>query len=98
MAETAPEAAHPKTADIECLKCGAFNIPENHVCGRCGANLPIVYDEEGNIFSWRGHQRWDETRNQGGRRSTLSTGWIFRIGLILFALLIAFYLFKKAGH
>jgi len=92
MAESAP--THPKTTDIECLKCGAFNIPENHVCGRCGANLPIVYDEEGNIFSWRGHKRWDETLSRNARRSTLSKGWIFRIGLILFALILAFWIFR----
>jgi hypothetical protein len=91
---TQPPEKHPKTSDIECLKCGAFNIPENHVCGRCGANLPIVYDEEGNIFSWKGHQRWDETRNQGARRSTLSMGWIFRFALILFAVFLAFWIIR----
>ncbi len=92
--ETLPSEKKPRTADIECLKCGALNIPENHVCGRCGANLPMVYDAEGNIFSWRGHPRWDETRNQGRRKTTLSSGWILRFGLILFALFLAFWIIK----
>ncbi len=95
MTENSTAETHPKTADIECLRCGAFNIPENHVCGRCGANLPIVYDEEGNIFSWRGHKRWDETRNQGARRQTLSFGWIIRIGVVLVALFLAFWIFHR---
>ena len=46
---------HPRTADLTCLRCGAGNIPENHVCGRCGASLPVVYDEEGKVFNWRDH-------------------------------------------
>jgi len=44
---------HPRNSDVKCLRCDAFNLPENHVCGRCGASLPMVYDEEGKIFNWR---------------------------------------------
>ncbi len=50
MAEVTPEN-NRKNLDIKCLKCGAFNILENHICGRCGANLPLVFDSEGNISS-----------------------------------------------
>lgn len=34
-------------ADVKCLRCGAFNIPDNVVCGACGANLPLVYGPDG---------------------------------------------------
>ncbi len=47
------EPAHyPQNLDVKCLRCGAMNIPENKICGRCGASLPLVYDSEGKVFSW----------------------------------------------
>ena len=42
----------PKNYDLKCLDCGAFNIPENLVCGACGASLPVVYDKNGKVFHW----------------------------------------------
>ncbi len=33
--------------DIQCLRCRSWNIPDNHICGNCGASLPVLYDEEG---------------------------------------------------
>lgn len=43
----APSPEVAKTTDLECLRCGVKNVPENRVCGRCGASLPTVYDREG---------------------------------------------------
>jgi hypothetical protein len=39
-----PEHFNP---DVHCLRCGAFNIPDNLVCGNCGANLPLVFGADG---------------------------------------------------
>jgi hypothetical protein len=46
--------------DAQCLRCGAMNIPDNHICGRCGANLPVVYDTEGNVFDREAETRQEE--------------------------------------
>lgn len=53
MAAEAPLIRYPKNLDVKCLRCGAMNIPENKICGRCGASLPLVYDEEGKVFDWK---------------------------------------------
>lgn len=85
-------AANRKNLDTECLRCGAFNIPENHICGRCGASLPLVYDEEGKVFSWRGHPRWDETYSKGAKRQPLSTNALFK-GVLRVGIFLAIVLF-----
>ncbi len=78
--------------DVECLRCGAMNIPDNKICGRCGANLPLVYDEEGNVFQLKDRL---ETRIsgkpgfRGARFSPNNARWVLRFCVILFALLLA---------
>jgi hypothetical protein len=32
------------------MDCRAANIPENIICGACGASLPVVYDKDGRVF------------------------------------------------
>ena len=84
----------PKSLDVKWLECGAFNIPENHVCGRCGASLPLVYDEEGKVFSWGGDVRSRQLLSQGAHRrlSPSSVRSLMRLGVILFALLVALWI------
>ncbi|HET9870837.1 MAG TPA: hypothetical protein VFR02_10125 [bacterium] len=75
--------------DAECLRCGAFNVAENRICGACGASLPLVYDEEGNVFEW------ERGSSPAGRPFTpyrvdpRKTGWFLRAGVLLFALGVA---------
>ena len=87
----------PKTSDIKCLRCGAMNIPENHVCGRCGASLPIVYDEAGKVFNWRDNTRHGDLLSQGPQRkwSPMATSWLLRAAVILFALLFALFMLHR---
>ena len=86
----------PKNRDVECLKCGARNIPDNRICGRCGANLPVVYDDKGQVFHWEEAQGFEGLMNLPvpGRKgpSVNKTRWLLRGAILLFALLIAFYL------
>ncbi|HUO57154.1 MAG TPA: hypothetical protein VMV05_03160 [bacterium] len=88
---------HPKNTDVECLRCGAMNIPENHICGKCGASLPLVYDEEGKVFSWRDNAHFAELLSQGPQRkmSPMAIGWLLRLGLILFAILMALVILTR---
>ena len=91
--------SRPKTHDIECLRCGAFNLPENRVCGRCGASLPVVYDPEGRIFNWREAQGFDELMGVETRRhkglSPVQVGWLLRGAALLAALLAAFFILRR---
>jgi hypothetical protein len=64
-----------------------MNIPDNHICGRCGASLPLVFDEEGKVFHLRDPQ---VSAGRGtGRFSPGNARWVLRFGIILFALLLA---------
>lgn len=86
---------HSKNLDVKCLRCGAYNIAENHICGRCGASLPLVYDEDGRVFSLR--QRAMEraliARKAPSKVSTVQ--WLVRFGVILFALYIAYMILHR---
>ena len=94
MTQTA--ATYPKTSDIKCLRCGAMNVPENHVCGRCGANLPLIYDEEGQVFDRRREELKAMLEPVTRRRmNPQSTAWVLRIGVILFALFMAFWIMHR---
>jgi len=95
MDELAPPA-RSRSSDIKCLRCGAFNIPENHVCGQCGASLPLVYDEEGNVLNLREDPRFQKLLNARARpkMSPMAMGWILRFGVIFFALLLAFWMLR----
>src|SRR5258708_4343973 len=93
-----PPAENRKNFDIQCLKCGAMNIVENRVCGRCGANLPVVYDEAGNLFRWNEAQGYEEVmKTKPATRPgphLIRTGWILRFGVILFSLLVAWLILR----
>ncbi len=88
MPETIPSKPR-RNNDVECLRCGAMNIPENKICGRCGANLPLIYDEEGNVFHPRDIVGKIPRGLYGARFSPGNARWILRFCVILFALLLA---------
>lgn len=83
--------------DVECLRCGAMNIPENKICGRCGASLPLVYDEEGKVFDWKKDPYYQAVFKKGGMGKGPAVDrvrWLLRAGILLVALLIAFYILR----
>lgn len=96
---TPPEGAviplSPKNYDVKCLRCGAMNIPDNHICGKCGASLPVVYDRDGNIYRGQANPdlRLRLTRGPGQTVNPQSMGWFLRVALVLLAIFFAFYLF-----
>ena len=85
---------HSKNLDVLCLRCGAYNIAENRVCGRCGASLPLVYDEDGKVLSLRQHAMEREILVRRASKKVSSVQWFFRFGLILFALYIAYMILR----
>jgi ribosomal protein L40E len=92
--EEAPDARKRKNLDVECLKCGAFNIPENRVCGRCGASLPVVFDEEGKILNWALNPRRDrilQLKAVRKRHSSNTLRWMTRLGFLLTAFFAALW-------
>src|SRR5580698_7887585 len=80
--------------DVECLRCGAMNLPENKICGRCGANLPLIYDEEGNVFQPRDLASPSSGKPgfRGARFSPSNARWVLRFSIILFAFLLALWI------
>ncbi len=92
-----PPRAQPKSLDVQCLKCGAMNIPENRVCGRCGASLPLVYDEEGLVFNRRESAHAPGLLRQGARRrfSPDSVQWLLRLGVLIFVVLVALWIMAR---
>jgi len=90
---------HLRNADVKCLRCGAFNVSENRVCGKCGANLPLIYDEEGKIFNWRDDPYFKvlvgKGPNRGFRMSPGSSRWVLRFGLLLFACFLALWIMRQ---
>ncbi len=88
---------HRRNYDVDCLRCGVRNIPENKVCGHCGASLPLVYDSEGKVFDPRDlSQRWEAVqKGSRPRMSPQATGWILRMGVILFAILMAIWIMHR---
>jgi len=88
-----------KSRDIRCLKCGAFNIPDNHICGRCGANLPLVYDEHGQVFHWEEAKGFKAVMKIPAARSKGpsigKTRWLLRGVVLLIAVLFALYLLTR---
>ena len=93
---TEPAETHHKNMDVHCLRCGAYNIAENHICGRCGASLPLVYDEEGKVFSLRQRSldRGRLVRKKTDRVSTVR--WAMRMAVVVVALYIAYLILR--GH
>lgn len=97
MAAEAPRAHYPKNLDVKCLRCGAMNIPENHICGRCGASLPLVYDEEGKVFDWEkdsylGRMVKKKVRNPIQRPDQVR--WFLRIVILLAAFVFAWFIMR----
>ncbi len=86
----------PKNRDIKCLKCGVFNIPDNRICGHCGASLPVVYDVKGEVFHWEEAQGYEalmrKPEARGSRSSVNRIRWIMRILILLTAVLFAIYI------
>ena len=96
MPET-PRAHYPKNLDVKCLRCGAMNIPENHICGRCGANLPLVYDEEGKVFQWETDSYLKvmlKRRVKDPAKRPEQIRWLLRFLVLLAAFLVAFYIMR----
>jgi hypothetical protein len=89
--------SQPKTSDIKCLKCGAFNLLENHVCGRCGANLPVIFDDAGEVFNWREdpHYRALLEPNASRRLTPFQRALWLRAGTILFLFLLILWLLRR---
>ncbi len=80
---------------MECLRCGAMNLPDNKICGRCGANLPLIYDDEGNVFQPQdpsNSARPGKPGFRGARFSPARARWVLRFSVILFALMLALWI------
>ncbi len=97
MAAEAPLIRYPKNLDVKCLRCGAMNIPENKICGRCGASLPLVYDEEGKVFDWKEdpyYQALLKKRDRNRSPNPDQTRWLLRFIILLAAFLFALYIMR----
>ncbi len=86
---------HLKNLDVKCLRCGAMNIPENRICGACGASLPLIYDEEGKPFMGGDlfKQYLPPPKSPKGIPPGVNrTRWILRVLILLLALWVAYRL------
>lgn len=74
-----------------------MNIPDNKICGRCGANLPLVFDEEGHMVRLEENSfRTIRTNKRIPLPNTVNrTRWMLRFFVVLFALLVAAWIL---GH
>jgi hypothetical protein len=91
-------ALHAKNYDVKCLRCGAMNIPDNHICGACGASLPLVYDRDGNYMLGPRDPNLALRPARAPARPLVSparAGWILRVGIILFAVAAAFVIMHR---
>jgi len=72
-----------------------MNIPDNHICGNCGASLPVVYDREGHLYQAQSIPDLRMRLTHGPIHGTnpQRTGWFLRIALVLLAIFFALYLF-----
>jgi hypothetical protein len=69
-----------------------MNIPDNQICGRCGANLPLVYDEDGHVVRLEENSFRVTPSARSSSPSSASvnrTRWMMRFFIVLFALLLA---------
>jgi hypothetical protein len=88
-----------RTTDVKCLECGALNIPDNHICGACGANLPVIYDQEGRLFHWETDSPyWDALHPE--ERKKRQGSWalaplIFRVVLVFIGILFAMWMMAR---
>jgi len=86
-----------KNLDVQCLRCGVFNIHDNKICGKCGASLPVIYDEKGQPFNWEDAQGYEslvgKPEPKGVRhRSVGRTRWVLRAIILIIAVLGAIYI------
>jgi hypothetical protein len=89
---------HRKNLDVECLRCGAMNLPENQICGRCGASLPLIYDSEGKVLHWGQNQHLQRLLKQGAGKRALNPNnvrWLMRLGVLLAAFLVAWWIMHR---
>jgi len=87
-----------RTSDVKSLSCGVYNIPENKVCGACGANLPLIYDKDGKVFHWETDSPyWDAMHPKKGKGSMRSgaSPWMIRVVAVLVAVLFALWLMMR---
>ncbi len=71
-----------------------MNVADNKVCGRCGASLPLVYDQEGRVMSLRERAFGRELIARRGPSRVSTVRWFLRFGLVLFALYIVYMIFR----
>jgi hypothetical protein len=87
--------------DIKCLSCGAYNIPENLICGACGANLPLIYDREGKVFNWESDSPYWDALQKKKKKSMFggvpSSAIILRVVAVLVLVLFALWLMSRHG-
>ncbi len=43
-----------RVAALKCLRCGKGNLPDNIICGYCGASLPLIYNRQGRVIRHKG--------------------------------------------
>lgn len=97
MTAEVPPTRYPKNLDVKCLRCGAMNISENHICGRCGASLPLVYDEEGKVFDWKEDSYYKailKRQTRDSSRNPEQVRWLLRFAILLAAFLVALYIMR----
>jgi len=92
---SSPRSKEFRTADVKCLSCGAYNIPENKICGACGANLPLVYGKDGKVFHWESDSPYWEalhpSKKKGGLGVGTPSGWTLRVAVVLLAVIYALW-------
>jgi len=84
-----------RTSDVKCLACGAYNIPENKICGACGASLPLIYDKDGKVFHWETDSPYWAALHPSKKKGLVAPGasaWILRVSVLLLAILFALWL------
>jgi hypothetical protein len=87
-----------RTSDVKCLACGVYNIPENRICGACGASLPLIYDKDGKVFRWETDSPYWEAIHPSKKKGLVTPGasaWILRVSVLLLAILFALWLMYR---
>ena len=96
MSEPAKPPREHLTSDVKCMECGVYNIPENKICGACGANLPVIYDREGRLFHWESDSPyWDSLYPEKAQKK--QAAWtnapiILRVLLVFIGLIFMLWL------
>ena len=90
--------------DLKCLCCGSFNIPDNHICGKCGANLPVIYGSDGKArmilddatrySTMMGKPHGGGFLSNPGVRGE-GVRWMLRFGIVLAAIVGALWILSR---